>query len=118
MKEDNMKKLIILFVAVSLVIAYGCRHTRNVPQTSTYKILVPPKTAEGKECTMSCKRIELQCKQRAESIASEPVRKGLNCDTVLDLNELRKDFDFMVCERHYKQCFLDCGGTIDTKTKT
>lgn len=117
-KGDSMKKLITLFIAASLILVFGCRHTSHVSQSFTYKIFVPPDTEEGKKCTTTCKRVELQCKQRAKSIASEPFRKGLNCDTVLDLNDLRKDFEYMSCERGYKQCFIDCGGTIETKTKT
>jgi len=113
-----MKKLITFFIAASLVLVFGCRHTSHVQQSLTYKIFVPPETEEGKICTTTCKKVELQCKKRAESITSEPFRKGLNCDTVLDLNDLRRDFEYMGCERHYKQCFIDCGGTIETKTKT
>ncbi len=113
-----MKKLTVLFIAAGLVLVFGCRHTSHVPQSLTYKIFVPPETEEGKKCTTTCKKVELQCKQRAESIGSEPFRKGLNCDTALDLNELRKDFEYMSCERGYKQCFIDCGGTIETKTST
>ena len=97
-----MKKLTVFFIAVSLIISFGCSPRVRTPQIHTYRDAVPPDNMEGKQCCLACKQIQLQCEQLALSGKYQ------------DLMEIEKD----LCRAQYFDCVVECGGTIETKTTT
>ncbi len=113
-----MKNITILFIAVSMVFALGCRHRPIAPQTHTYKELVPPESMEGKQCCLTCRQITLQCQQLANDkyFAAKPTYKGET--GWKKFAKLEKDITTSECDREYWQCVEGCGGTVEIKTKT